>query len=496
LDGSFLYMETPTTFGHVNGLAIYERPSPDFDPFAAVYRRFESMVGVLEPMRRRIVEVPMQLDHPYWIDDPNFDLDFHIRHMSLAPPGRPDQLADQIARIVGRPMDRTRPLWEVYVIEGLEGGDFAVLTKIHHATIDGASGIELIHVLLDTDPAGREVELPAEPWQPERPPSSAELLARAAWGLALRPQKVARAQARLLRAGPRAVGNPAVRSIVSSWFDLSADRQARRRTPGLSAPPTPFNKSITAHRRFAYRTLRLSDAQTVKRAFGVTVNDVVMALCASALRSYLAAHDALPSEPLSAIVPISVRTGDETDSFSTKVTGTTCPLHTHLEDPIERLQAIHESMASAKELQRAVPADALTDITQFTPPALAAQASRVSSSIGMADRMRPLANLTISNVPGPRQPLFLSGRAMSHLYPVSMVMDGLGLNMTVQSYLDNLDFGLIACRELVPDLWDLCDLLEPAMAELLDAAAPPPRSRSSPARSRSSSTTRRRAKRS
>jgi WS/DGAT/MGAT family acyltransferase len=496
-DTSFLNMETATQFGHVSSIIFLE---PDGTDGSTVYgdfkRTVEERIHLLPVYRRRLVTDPLNLDNPYWVDDADLDLEFHIRELALPRPGDARQFGEQVARLMGRPLDRSRPLWEWYVISGLEDGSVALFSKIHHATIDGASGIELIHVLLDTDPAGREVELPAEPWQPERPPSSAELLARAAWGLALRPQKVARAQARLLRAGPRAVGNPAVRSLVSSWFDLSADRQARRRTPGLSAPPTPFNKSITAHRRFAYRTLRLSDAQTVKRAFGVTVNDVVMALCASALRSYLAAHDALPSEPLSAIVPISVRTGDETDSFSTKVTGTTCPLHTHLEDPIERLQAIHESMASAKELQRAVPADALTDITQFTPPALAAQASRVSSSIGMADRMRPLANLTISNVPGPRQPLFLSGRAMSHLYPVSMVMDGLGLNMTVQSYLDNLDFGLIACRELVPDLWDLCDLLEPAMAELLDAAAPPPRSRSSAARSRSSSTTRRRAKRS
>jgi hypothetical protein len=172
------------------------------------------------------------------------------------------------------------------------------------------------------------------------------------------------------------------------------------------------------------------------------------------------------------MVPISVRTGDESDTYSNRVTAVMCQLHTHLADPVERVMAIHESMAAAKELQRAIPADVLTDVTQFTPPALAAMAARVGSMIKIADRMRPPANLIISNVPGPREPLYLSGGVVKHYYPVSGVAEGMGLNMTVQSYLDNLDFGLISCRELVPDLWDLCDLLPGALAELEAAVAP------------------------
>ena len=197
LDGSFLYMETPTSFGHVNGLAIYERPDGDFDPYATVYRRFASKVGELEPMRRRVVEVPMGLDHPYWVMDPNFDLDFHIRHMSLAPPGTRVQLAEQVARIVGRPMDRNRPLWEVYVIEGLEDGSWALLTKYHHATIDGASGVIMMTMMNDLTP---DAPPPGEspPWEPEEIPSDAELLRLAIGNLRTEPRHVENAW-RLLR---------------------------------------------------------------------------------------------------------------------------------------------------------------------------------------------------------------------------------------------------------------------------------------------------------
>jgi diacylglycerol O-acyltransferase / wax synthase len=202
----------------------------------------------------------------------------------------------------------------------------------------------------------------------------------------------------------------------------------------------------------------------------VTVNDVVLALCAGALRAYLDEGDVLPSRALVAMVPISVRQQAQRGEFTNRVTGTTVPIHTDIDDPVARLRAIHDSMAAAKELHEAIPATILTDVTEFVPPALAAQASRLSSRIRMADRMNPPFNLTISNVPGPRVPLYLGGAEMEHFYPVSVVAEGQGLNMTVQSYLDNLDFGLVADRDLVPDLWDLCDGLSAAMDELLARA--------------------------
>ncbi len=204
---------------------------------------------------------------------------------------------------------------------------------------------------------------------------------------------------------------------------------------------------------------------------GVTVNDVVLALSAGALRAYLAERDALPDRALVAMVPVSVRVKGQGETYTNRVTGVVTSLHTNIADPVERVQAIHGSMAAAKELQQAIPADVLTDVTQFAPPALAARAARLAGRLRIADRMNPPVNVIVSNVPGPRQPLYLSGARMTHFYPVSTVADGLGLNITVQSYLDNLDFGLVACRELVPDLWDLCDGLSDSMDELLKAAA-------------------------
>ena len=474
LDTSYLNMETSTQFGHVNSITILD-PSTMVggDPYATFKRTVEERLHLLEIYRRKLVSDPLGLDNPYWVDDPDLDLEFHIRELALPPPGDDAQLAEQVARLAGRPLDRSRPLWEWYVISGLEGGLVGLFTKLHHATIDGASGVELLHVLLDTEPEGKVIEPPSEPWVPEAMPSQADLLRRALWAYVMRPRKVLQLQARMLRATGDMTGNPAFRRIAADLARRPGSRRdaSESSVPTRLAPSTPFNRTITAHRRFAFRTLRLSDAQIVKRAFGVTVNDVVMALCGSVLRRYLLGHQALPDEALIAMVPVSVRTGDESDTYSNRVSGVTSSLHTDLEDPADRLLAIHRSMAAAKELQRAIPADVLTDMTQFTPPALAAQAARLASRIKIADRMKLPFNLIISNVPGPRQPLYLSGGVVKHYYPVSGVADGMGLNMTVQSYLDNLDFGLVACRELVPDLWDLCDMLPEAMDDLLSAAA-------------------------
>ena len=218
LDASFLYMETPNTYGHVNGLAIYERPSVDFDPYQAAYDRFNALIGRLEPMRRRLVEVPFQLDHPYWIDDPDFDLNFHVRHLGLAPPGGADQLAEQVARIVGRRMDRSRPLWEAYVIEGLADGRWAMLTKTHHATIDGASGVLLLNLL--TDPSADTPWPEHADWVGEPVPSDRELLERTMRNLALNPVKGMRLSLRMVRNFAEAAGVDSVSAIAGQARDL------------------------------------------------------------------------------------------------------------------------------------------------------------------------------------------------------------------------------------------------------------------------------------
>lgn len=475
LDATFLYMETPTTFGHVTGLMIFERPSADYDPFAAVYAKYASLVGQLEPLRRRLVEVPFGLDHPYWVTDPKLDLDFHIREIHLAKPGMVDQLADQVSRIVGRPMDRTRPLWEVYVVDGLHSGRWALLTKYHHATIDGAAGQLMLKILTDPDadaPAPGSGPL----WVTEPVPSTVELLRRTAVQLARNPFKAMRIQARLVGKVAHAAG---VNSVSGAAGQAGAAVKAVARLgrpdgprifPTTQAPPTPWNKSITSHRRFAMRTTSLANVKALKNATGGTVNDIVMAICAGGLRQYLLSHDALPERPLRAMVPVSTRTGDEDDPWTNRVSALVAELPTNCADPLERIARCREAMQNAKRTLDMVPADELVDLTQLSTPVLTTSAVRLASRLRLADRFAQPFNLVISNVPGPRQPRYIAGARLCHQFPVSIVTDGQGLNITVVSYLDRLDFGFIADRDLVPDVWDLADMHIDEIGRLFEAS--------------------------
>ncbi len=479
LDATFLYMETPNTYGHVNGLSIYERPSPDFDPFQAVYDRFGSLIGHVEPFRRRVVDVPFGLDHPYWIDDPHFDLDYHIREIGLAPPGAADQLAEQVARIVGRPMDRRHPLWEVYVIEGLGDGRWALLTKTHHATIDGAAGVMMMQMFNQTE---RDAPWPYEPveWEGEEIPTDTELLRRTVAHLMVNPVKAARLQLRLVRNFATEAGLDSVSGVASRTRQLLAqvagrseqadavDEQIGRISlPSIQAPPTPWNRSIGPHRRFAMRSTSLANIKRLKDATGGTVNDVVMAICAGALREYLLLHDALPDAPLRAMVPVSIRTGEEADPWTNRVSSIFAELPTDVDDPLERVARCREAMAAAKHQFDLVPADALAEATDFTSPVVATAAVRLVARL--SDRINLPANVVISNVPGPRHPLYFAGAKLDHYIPVSTIAPNMGLNITVHSYEDRLDFGLVADRDLVPDLWDLVDLHVAEVAALFDA---------------------------
>lgn len=487
LDASFLYLETPTTFGHVNGLAIYTRPSHDFDPYDAVYRKFGSMIGRAEPLRRRLVEVPFGLDHPYWINDPDFDLDFHIRHLGLAPPGADDQLAEQVARIIARPMDRTRPLWEVYVIEGLADGRWAMLTKLHHATIDGAAGMLLLNMLTESEPDSPEYPDPV-PWEPEPVPSPIKLLQRTFNSLAANPVKAMRLQLRLGQTladmiGASGAGEAAsrLRRSVRRMGRTESSRpenERKVRLPLSPAPPTPWNRTITAHRRFAMRSTWIRNIKLLKDATGGTVNDVVMAVCAGALRRYLIDKDALPGRQLRAMVPVSIRTGDEDDPWSTRVSAIVAELPTLTDDPLERVHLCQIAMEDAKRQFELIPADTIAEGTQAASPVISTAALRLASRLRLANRINLPTNVVISNVPGPRQPRYFAGARLDQYIPISIVTDGMGLNITVHSCLDRLDFGLVAARELVPDLWTLADYHIDEIDLLLQSAgvdAPEPR---------------------
>lgn len=485
LDAAFLYMETTSTFGHVTGLTIFDRPNDDFDPYAAVYEKYASLVGDVEPLRRRLVEVPLSLDHPYWVFDPDFDLDFHIREINIPKPGYVDQLADQVCRIVGRPMDRTRPLWEVYVIEGLASGWWGLLTKYHHATIDGAAGQIMLEMVLSTDPDERPPG-PCAEWKPDQIPGQGELLRRSLNNLARNPAKAVTTQLRLTRDVAQNLGLTGVSgtaSVVSDAVKRAVGRRSDDRPkvsiPTSAAPATPWNKTITPHRRLAMRTTSLENVKRLKQASGCTVNDVVMAICAGGLREYLLAHDALPPEPLRAMVPVSIRTGHEDDPWTNRVSGIVADLPTDCDDPIERIARCHDAMQAAKQQMELVPAEAMIDISQYSPPVLSTAAVRLASQLRLANRVNMPFNLTISNVPGPREPFYFGRAQMQHQFPVSIVTDGQGLNCTVQSYMDRLDFGFIADRELIPDLWDMADMHVEEIARLFEATgaewAEPPR---------------------
>lgn len=487
LDATFLHLETASQFGHVSGLSIFAPPDiPDYNPYAAWRAQIEARLDQLEPLRRRLVEVPLGLDHPFWINDPDFDLDFHVRHTATPPPGSDEQLANLVARIIGRPLDRTRPLWVSYVIEGLDGDRFATLNVVHHATVDGASGVELLTLMLDQDPGGDPVVAPAVPWKPEAVPSDLQLLNKVAGNLVRKPGRAILLSARTLREIGTATRNPvlvgaanqvrrSLRGPLGTVLNLGRhrdeDRDAPTPLPSLRPPKTPFNGRITPHRRLAFGSSSLGTIKQIKNALGATVNDVVMAVCAGGLRTWLELHDALPEEPLVGLVPVSIRTGEETERWTNRVSMLSTTLPTNEPDPIERVRLVHEAMAMSKDLFGALPAERLTDFAEFPPPAVFARAMRVSARIGLGERLIP-GNLVISNVPGARTPLYAAGAKLLHYYPLSTIIEGQGLNITVQSYLDTLDFGLVSCRELVPDLEVMLDAIIAEIDTLAAVTAP------------------------
>ncbi|MEM7413341.1 MAG: wax ester/triacylglycerol synthase family O-acyltransferase [Myxococcota bacterium] len=480
LDNAFLVMETGGQLGHIASVSFFDTSgAKQGDFYQAIRSTIEERLHLLPPYRRRLVEVPLDLDRPYWIEDPNFDLDFHLRHIAVPPPGDDGQLAELISRLHSRALDRSRPLWEVYVIEGLEGGRAALYSKIHHCTVDGVSGAEMTQALLDHVPEGDPVPAPNETWRPEPIPPSTEMLTRGVLGLATSPGRFARTlyrTARTLWENNEALGAVAQSTgldqlpFAGGWLRTTGPEVDADRVPQNPAPRTPFNRAITPHRRFAFFSLPLADFKRVKNAFGTSLNDAVMAVTGSALRRYLEARHALPEHPLVAMVPVSVRSENQVRDYTNRVTQVLAELATDAEDPVERLRRIHAAMGEAKRMQRATPATLLTDWTEVATPALFAQAARIAARTKIMDRLNPPFNVIISNVPGPRESLYCGGFEMETYFPVSAIADGQGLNVTVTSYRDHLDFGLIVCRELVPDVWRFKEYFAESLEELVKAA--------------------------
>ncbi|MCB0932762.1 MAG: wax ester/triacylglycerol synthase family O-acyltransferase [Mycobacterium sp.] len=450
LDAVFLALDSPTVCSHLGCVAVLEPPARG--P-ALTLRRLteiiESRLHLAPPFRRRLVEVPFGLDQPYWIEDPGFEIDFHIREFALPSPGDDRQLATAAACLHERPLDRTRPLWEMYLIHGLAGGRKALYAKVHHAAIDGVAGNNLLVALFD--PTARpHIERTAIPWRPDQEPGAVRLLARSAASAARQPFRLGRLSAQVLRSLPALATSPGRPRLPV------IDRLLPRRGPGpaappLIAPPTPFNKMLGPRRVCAFGSLPLTTVKQIKNSAGATVNDVVMAVCAGALRRWLHHHNALPEGPLLAAVPVNIRGRDQNATEGNRLAKIIAPLPTHLDGPGERLRAVCESMAAAKNQFSGIPPDLFSEIAQLSTPALAKPACRLATRVRLLERISPL-NLFVSNVPGPAVDMYMGGWRLLSAYPISTIADGQGLNITVLGSRGRLNVGIVADPELVPDV--------------------------------------------
>ena len=458
IDAAFTYLETPNAHMHVAMTAIFDTDTmPGGYSFDAIRRLIAERMHLVAPFRRRLVTVPFNLNHPIWIEDPDFDLDFHIHRVNAPEPGGRRELADVAARIASVPLDRSKPLWEIWVIEGLKQNRVGVVTKVHHSAIDGASGAEIMTTLYDLSPEGAEIE-PPQPHEPEHIPNEWELIG---YAMSSRFKRIINMPALI----GRTVGN--LSNVVSTR--MSDETETHGALP-LTAPPTPFNSAITPHRRVGFARVPLSGAKEIKEAFGVKVNDVVLAIMSGTLRKYLSDRGDLPDESLVACIPVSVRTEEEQGSANNRVSAMFAHLATQESDPAERLRLIADSTKGAKEEHNALGARLMTDWGEYAAPRTFQLAARLYSQMNMANMHRPIHNLVISNVPGPPFPLYFAGAKLIAAYPMGPIMEGAGMNVTVLSYEDNIDVGFMVDRELTPDVWDLAGAVEDAYDELLAAA--------------------------
>ena len=464
LDATFLYLETPRNQLQIMGVLVFD---PSTMPGGYSFEKMRAFMGNrLErspAFTRKVVDVPFRISHPVWVEDPDFDLEAHIHRVGCPSPGGPRELAELAGDIASIPLDRDRPLWDMSFVEGLEHGYVGLIAKMHHATVDGVSGTNLMMHVFDLEPNPVEDTEPVPP-RSEHVPGDLEMFGRAVLDRARHQLQLPATMARTAR----------------GVLELSR----RRRRPGVAAmatpftaPATPFNKAITPHRRLAWTEVSLADVRAVKDAHHTTVNDVILAVCAGAVRRWLEAKDALPEKPLIAGVPVSTR-GEESAAFGANlISAMFVSLATNVDDPVQRLLAIREATKDAKEEFKAIGADALQDWAEFSGPRLFGLAVRLYSQLELADRHPPALNFLVSNVPGPPIPLYVAGGRLVSLYPMGPIFDGMGVNITVLSYMDKVGFGFLACRELIPDLWDIADAVGPALEELKPREKAPPAKR-------------------
>lgn len=454
LDTVFTSMESQRWPMHGAGVAILD-PSTTNEPLTLerLKERVRRRLHLLPPFRERLVEPPFGIDAGYWVQDPHFDLDDHFHHVAVPAPGGLHELADIVAEFGGRPLDRARPLWEYWLVEGLEQGRLAVIEKVHHTMVDGLGSTELLGHLFDLEPDAAEPEPPSAPWKSERLPSQLELLIRSLPRIATVPLRTART----------------VADLAQAWRRSHAVRRGEASSAGrsFSAPRVSFNDVVERppQKVFAMASVPLHEVHELGHSVGVSVNDVSLGLCGGALRRYLGVRGELPDESLVAMVPISLRSADDAEGGN-RASAMFSLLHTHLADPVDRLQAIHEGVAATKRAHAASGRHMVDQLAALTPPGVWSGAFHLYETTRMAAHHPPAFNVAVTNMMALPVPLYLCGARVLQHYVMTMLFDGFGLVIAILSSVDSLDFGITAVRELTPDPWLIADGIHEELAEL------------------------------
>jgi len=471
MDAMFLYVENERVNNHVGAFYIYDQSTAPggIVTFKRILKTLEAKLHLVPRYRQRIVSVPGNFDHPYWVDDPRFDIEYHVRHYALPKPGDWRQLCIMVSRLFDRPLDHARPLWALHVIEGLdhvEGfppGAFAVVNQMHHAMIDGVSGTAMAMSLHDTEPDAEPGD--PVPWEPEREPLPLELVSRAYMNNMVKPFGLMNAMGDAMPAAARLA---------------AAMKEEDMHLPmGLGeVPKTRFNGSTSGHRVVDGVSFSLADLKAIKKAVdGATINDVVLAICGGALREYLIGKDELPDVPLVTLSPISVRSDKGggkalADAGGNEVSGMLVALATDIAEPIERLEAVHQNTLNSKELTNAVGAKVLTDMTRNVPAITLGLAARLSTTLGFATQANSMVNCVITNVPGPQQPVYFCGARMVNQFSLGTVQDGMCLFHAIFSYDGKLTVTVMSDRAVMPDPDVYRHCLQRSFDDLLAAVSP------------------------
>ena len=451
IDVSFLTNESSSAHMHVGGVCIFEGPPPSYDDLAEHVR---SRLHLVPRFRQKLAFPPAPTGRPFWVDDPSFNLEYHVRHSALPSPGSEDQLRRMAARIFSQQLDRTKPLWELWLVQGLTRKRFAFVTKTHHALVDGISGVDIATVLFDVKPVPEPAEADHE-WVPSPEPSGATLLAKDAEGLLSAPL-------RLARRVEHAVEHPES-TLQQVGESLSALGEVGWNFAN-PAPETPLNHEIGSHRRFAWVRGDLSQFKRIKNVLGGTVNDVVLAAVSGAMRSWLHSRGIrTEGMELRAQVPVSIRASDERGQLGNRLAVVRGPLPVYVEDAVQRLNVVREAMEGIKQSKQALGAEVISRFNDFAPPTLLAQAARINFSTR-------LFNLVVTNVPGPQIPLYVLGRELQDIFPVGFLPPNQALFIAIMSYNGSINFGLLADYDSMEDVEAIAEGLEAAVAELLEAA--------------------------